>query len=170
MWILAALTAATVALIRRFAGRYPARNSVDMPPRTARAGTPVLLVTLFTAALGVAIAQTVVVAVLPVFGRQLGVSAAAAAWLLTGFMLAAAVAAPVAGRLGDLHGNRRVLLVSLGLLVAACSPPRPTTSVRSRASCSAAWSRGCRRGCSPSPSALLAGSSRRAGCPGSSPV
>jgi MFS family permease len=118
MWILAALTAATVALIRRFAGRYPARNPVDMSTRTARAGTPVLLLTLFAAALGVAVAQTVVVAVLPVFGRQLGVSAAAAAWLLTGFMLAAALATPVAGRLGDLHGYRRVLLVSLGLLVA----------------------------------------------------
>jgi MFS family permease len=112
MWILAALTVATVALARRFAG----------PTRPAHVGTRVLpaalFVALFVSALGVAMAQTIVVAVLPVLGRQLGVPAAAAAWLLTGFMLAAAVATPVAGRLGDLHGHRRVMIVSLGLLVA----------------------------------------------------
>ena len=76
-----------------------------------------MLGTLFVAALGVATAQTIVVAVLPVLGGRLGVSTAAATWLLTGFMLAAAVATAVAGRLGDLHGYRRVLLVSLGPLV-----------------------------------------------------
>jgi EmrB/QacA subfamily drug resistance transporter len=118
MWILAALTAATVALVRRFArgGAAPntKRNPADMPTRTARVGTPVLLL----AALGVAMTQTIVLAALPVFGRQLEVSAAAAAWLLTGFMLAAAVATPVAGRLGDLYGYRRVMVVSLVVLVA----------------------------------------------------
>jgi len=104
MWVLVALTAATAALARR------------LPTRVA---TPALLVpALFVSALGVAMAQTVVLAVLPVFGRQLGVSAAAVTWLLTGFMLAAAVVTPVAGRLGDVHGYRRVMLVSLGVLVA----------------------------------------------------
>jgi MFS family permease len=116
MWVLAALAAATVALTRRFAGPGSERNPKRMPTRVA---TPVqLTAALFVSALGVAMAQTVVLAVLPVFGRQLGVSAAAATWLLTGFMLAAAVATPVAGRLGDVHGYRRVMLVSLGVLVA----------------------------------------------------
>ncbi|QYN32310.1 MFS transporter [Pseudonocardia sp. DSM 110487] len=114
MWVLAALTAAGVAIARRFAG--PERNPNQMATRVA---TPaVLTAALFVAALGVATAQTVVLAVLPVFGRQLGVSAAAVTWLLTGFMLAAAVATPVAGRLGNVHGHRRVMLVSLGVLVA----------------------------------------------------
>jgi MFS family permease len=115
MWTLAALAA--VALVRRFVGRNSEGNPTAAPTRTGRGGTPVLLLALFASAVGVAIAQTVVVAVLPVLGRQHGVSAAAAAWLLTGFMLAAAVVTPVAGRLGDLHGYRRVMLVSLGLLV-----------------------------------------------------
>jgi EmrB/QacA subfamily drug resistance transporter len=107
MWIVAVLTAATVALVRRFA-RGGAADT------TQRVGAPVLLV----AALGVAVTQVIVVAALPVFGRQFGVSAAAAAWLLTGFMLAAAVATPVAGRLGDLYGYRRVMIASLLVLVA----------------------------------------------------
>jgi MFS family permease len=117
MWIMTAL-AAGVALARRFAGRHSEGNPTEAATGTVRGGIRVLLVALFASAIGVAIAQTVVVAVLPVFGRQLGVSAAAGAWLLTGFMLAAAVATPVAGRLGDLRGYRRVLLVSLALLVA----------------------------------------------------
>jgi MFS family permease len=106
MWILAALTAATAVLVRRF-GRRGAEA-------TSRVGIPVLLV----AAFGVAVTQAIVLAALPVFGRQFGVSAATAAWLLTGFMLAAAVATPVAGRLGDLYGYRRVMVTSLLVLVA----------------------------------------------------
>lgn len=58
------------------------------------------------------------VAALPVFSRQLGVGATAATWLLTTFMLAAAVATPIAGRLGDLYGHRRVLVVGLLVLAA----------------------------------------------------
>jgi EmrB/QacA subfamily drug resistance transporter len=103
MWVLVALTTAVVVLVRRL-------TASDRP----RVGTPVLLV----AALGVAVTQTIVLAALPVLGRQLEVSAAAAAWLLTGFMLAAAVATPVAGRLGDRYGHRRVMIVSLAVLVA----------------------------------------------------
>jgi MFS family permease len=38
-------------------------------------------------------------------------------WLLTSTLLVAAVAVPLFGRLGDMFGKRRLLLVSLGLLV-----------------------------------------------------
>ncbi|MEV6480758.1 MFS transporter [Streptomyces sp. NPDC051576] len=70
---------------------------------------PVLLL----CALGVALAQAVVVPALPLFQRRLGLDPPAAAWLLTAFMLASAVATPVAGRIGDLVGYRRVMVVCL---------------------------------------------------------
>ena len=35
------------------------------------------------------------------------------AWVLTGYLLAAAVATPVFGRLGDMFGKRRLFVVSL---------------------------------------------------------
>ena len=38
-----------------------------------------------------------------------------AAWLATGFLVAAAVAVPLCGRLGDVVGKKRMVLVSLGL-------------------------------------------------------
>ncbi len=73
---------------------------------------PILLL----AALSVAVAQTIVVAALPVFGAQHDVSGTTATWLLTVFMLASAVTTPIAGRLGDLLGHRRVMIVGLALL------------------------------------------------------
>jgi MFS family permease len=83
-------------------------------PISGRLAAPTLLL----AALAVAVSQTIVVAVLPVFSRQLAVGTTAATWLLTAFMLAAAVATPIAGRLGDLYGHRRVIVAGLVALAA----------------------------------------------------
>ncbi|WP_433509764.1 MFS transporter [Nonomuraea sp. CA-143628] len=74
--------------------------------------------TLIAASLAASSAQTIVVAALPGFQRETGAPLSAVAWLLTTFMLASAVATPIAGRLGDLYGHRRVLIASLGLLIA----------------------------------------------------
>ncbi|WP_405061733.1 MFS transporter [Kribbella sp. NBC_01505] len=76
---------------------------------SSRTATPTLL----TAAFGVSLAQTIVVAALPVFGRELHTTGTTITWLLTGFMLVSAVATPIAGRLGDLLGYRRVLIACL---------------------------------------------------------
>ena len=87
-----------------------------------RAGgvVPVLLVAAFTASF----AQTVVIAALPGFGRDLGAATTEVAWVLTAFMLSSAVTSPIAGKLGDLFGYRRVLVACLlcftaGTVVAA---------------------------------------------------
>ncbi|MEU7854979.1 MFS transporter [Nonomuraea sp. NPDC049141] len=74
--------------------------------------------TLIAASLAASSAQTIVVAALPGFHRETGAPLSAVAWLLTTFMLASAVATPIAGRLGDLYGHRRVLIASLGFLIA----------------------------------------------------
>lgn len=86
----------------------------EIPTRSRAAATPVLLV----GALAVAMAQTIVVAALPVFQRELQTSATGVAWLLTAFMLASAVATPIAGRLGDILGYRPVLIACLTAFVA----------------------------------------------------
>ncbi|WP_310726509.1 MFS transporter [Streptomyces sp. N2A] len=58
---------------------------------------------------------------LPVIRAELHGSAAAAAWTVSGYLLAAGSLMPVAGRLGDLYGRRRMLLVGLVLFAAAAS-------------------------------------------------
>lgn len=64
-----------------------------------------------------ALMQTLIVPLVPDLPRLLNTSSANAAWAVTATLLAASVATPVAGRLGDMYGKRRVLLISLGLLV-----------------------------------------------------
>jgi MFS family permease len=65
----------------------------------------------------VALMQTLVIPLIPELPKLLNASAAGTAWAITATLLAAAVATPVVGRLGDMYGKRRMLLVSLGLLV-----------------------------------------------------
>ncbi|OKI44654.1 hypothetical protein A6A29_35140 [Streptomyces sp. TSRI0281] len=70
----------------------------------------------------VALMQTIVIPLVPELPRLLDASAADTTWAITATLLAGAVATPVMGRLGDMYGKRRMLLVSLGLLAPGCSP------------------------------------------------
>ena len=65
------------------------------------------------AALAFSLAQTMLIPALGELTHQLGTDASGIAWVLTGYLLAAAVATPVAGRLGDMFGKRRLLVLSL---------------------------------------------------------
>jgi len=66
--------------------------------------------------LTVSLMQTLVVPLLPQFPRLLSASTATVAWLVTATLVAGAVCAPLLGRLGDMYGKRRMLLVALGLI------------------------------------------------------
>ncbi len=74
--------------------------------------------------------MTIVSASLPTLSDSLGAPESTLAWTVTGLILANAVGTPVFGRLGDLHGHRRVFLAGAGLLTVAT------------ALCAVAWSAG----------------------------
>ncbi len=61
--------------------------------------------------------QTLVTPLIPSLPAILHTGASDASWVITVTLLAAAVITPVSGRLGDLYGKRRVLLVSVAVLV-----------------------------------------------------
>lgn len=61
--------------------------------------------------------MTLVTPLLPELPGILGVSTQDALWVVTATLLAAAVATPISGRLGDLYGKRRMMLVLLGSLI-----------------------------------------------------
>ncbi|WP_247046283.1 MFS transporter [Arthrobacter rhizosphaerae] len=65
-----------------------------------------------------AVMQTLVVPLIGEMPELLGTSASNATWVVTATLLAAAVATPISGRLGDLYGKKRVMLVCSVLLVA----------------------------------------------------
>jgi len=83
------------------------------------------------AALAFSLAQTMLVPALGELTHQLHTDASGIAWVLTGYLLAAAVATPVAGRLGDMFGKRRLLVISLVVFGAGSTVAAP----RSRWSC-----------------------------------
>ncbi|GLF97048.1 MFS transporter [Streptomyces yaizuensis] len=85
--------------------------------RTGEAGGRGVVAVLAGAAISVAVMQTLVVPVIADLPVLLDTSAATAGWVVTSTLLAAAVATPVMGRLGDLHGKRRMLVVSLAVMV-----------------------------------------------------
>ncbi|HEY3614770.1 MAG TPA: MFS transporter [Gaiellales bacterium] len=92
------------------------------PTPDRRAGP--LLAVLVLAGGGYSLVQSLVVPALPTLQLRLHTSQTGAAWIFTAFLLAAAVATPLAGRLGDMYGRRRILLwtlagLSAGILVAA---------------------------------------------------
>jgi EmrB/QacA subfamily drug resistance transporter len=94
-------------------------------PRTDH--TRVVFLSLVLAGMAFALSQTVVSPALPEIQREYGADAASAAWILTGYLLAASVATPIVGKLGDLFGRGRVLTIVLlvfaaGSAVCALAP------------------------------------------------
>ncbi|MFE7889370.1 MFS transporter [Streptomyces sp. NPDC057412] len=84
----------------------------DSPPNT----NAVVAVLAF-AGIVVSLMQTLVIPIVPELPKLLDAPASDTAWAVTATLLAAAVATPVMGRLGDMYGKRRMLLVSVVLLI-----------------------------------------------------
>lgn len=98
------------------------------PGTAPRTGALILALALGVTTLS--LLQSLVVPVLGTIERQLGISASAAGWVLTANLLAAAVLTPVLGKLGDLRGERPVILgilvaVAVGTLLAIVSSSLP---------------------------------------------
>ena len=98
-----------------------------MADASTRARPVVAITVLASCGLLVSLVQTMVVPLLPQFPRLMSVSPATASWLVTANLIAGAVSAPMLGRLGDMFGKRRMLLVALALvgagsLVGALAP------------------------------------------------
>ena len=80
---------------------------------------PALVVGVLAACgLAVSLMQTLVIPLLPRYPQLLGASTSTVTWLVTATLVAGAVCAPMLGRLGDMYGKRRMLVVALGLVAA----------------------------------------------------
>ncbi|MDT0274756.1 MFS transporter [Blastococcus goldschmidtiae] len=86
--------------------------------RGGTAAAVLLVVALSLVVTTLSLLQSLVVPVLDRIAEQLDVSPSAAGWVLTANLLAATVLTPVLGRLGDLKGERPVILGILGTVAA----------------------------------------------------
>ncbi|MEV8624586.1 MFS transporter [Streptomyces sp. NPDC051079] len=87
-------------------------------PAARSGGTGGIVGVLALAGIVAALMQTLVVPLIGDLPELLHTSASNASWVITATLLASAVATPVAGRLGDMYGKRRLLLASTVPLVA----------------------------------------------------
>ncbi|MFE9093133.1 MFS transporter [Streptomyces sp. NPDC007264] len=90
------------------------------PAATAEAPPPrpnTVVAVLAFAGIVVSLMQTLVIPIVTELPQLLHASPSDTAWAITATLLAAAVATPVTGRLGDMYGKRRMLLFSMCMLV-----------------------------------------------------
>jgi len=109
----------------------PENNDGSLSPRDRRRLTRVpsdraIIATLAGTGLIAAFMQTLVTPIIPELPQLLNSVPSDTSWVLTSTLLAAAIATPITGRLGDMYGKRRIVLVllavmTLGSIVAALS-------------------------------------------------
>jgi MFS family permease len=88
------------------------RRPADAQPVSSNA----LISTLAFCGLVVSVMQTIIAPLLPELPRLTHSSPGAVSWLVTSTLLTGCIFTPVLGRLGDMFGKRRVLLIALGVL------------------------------------------------------
>lgn len=101
---------------RRARGRRAA--AAPAPPTAAApaAAHPLRVLTaLGLATLAFSLAQTMNVPSIGTLARELDTDVTGATWTVTAYLLPAAVATPVVGRLGDMFGRRRLLTIALAI-------------------------------------------------------
>jgi EmrB/QacA subfamily drug resistance transporter len=85
------------------------RRAADSSPRT-------ILTVLSLGGIAYALLQSLVVPALPEIQASLHTSESAVGWVLTAYLLSASVATPILGRLGDMYGKERLLMLVLVML------------------------------------------------------
>ena len=107
-----------------------AQNTSHGTTAKKRAHYQLTFAVLALAALAFSLLQSAVIPALPSLEHSLHASADAVAWLLTGYLLSAAIFTPILGRVGDMRGKEKVLVIvlvalSIGTLVSALATSLP---------------------------------------------
>jgi EmrB/QacA subfamily drug resistance transporter len=95
----------------------------------ARRDYRVTFALLALAAVSYALLQSLVAPALPDIQHSLRTSVNSASWVLTAYLLSASIATPLIGRLGDMHGKTRLLVVVLVLLCVGAAVSALATSL-----------------------------------------
>ncbi len=93
----------------------PAPDRVDAPAGRV-AGPGLVIAVLCLGSLSGSLMQSLVIPIQSELPRLLGTDPGSASWAVTATLLAAAVTMPVSGRLADMYGKKKVLVLSAGIL------------------------------------------------------
>ena len=82
-------------------------------PVGKRSSPAITLSILMVVAISYVLQQTLVVPALPSIASDLHTTQTWATWVFTGFLLTSAVSTPIVGKLGDIYGKKRLMVVAL---------------------------------------------------------
>jgi EmrB/QacA subfamily drug resistance transporter len=102
---------------------------MSTPPTDETRNPSITLAVLALGGVAFALLQSLVAPALPDIQSELDTTPAAVAWVLTGYLLSASVATPIVGRLGDMFGKERVLLIVLVILSAGTALAAVASSI-----------------------------------------
>src|SRR5215218_9733725 len=100
-----------------------ASTVADPPPILEHATIRSIVIGIMLAMFLAALDQTIVATALPTIGRELD-DIAHLPWVVTAYLLSATAVTPLYGKLSDIHGRRKILLIGIGMFIlgsAACA-------------------------------------------------
>jgi len=90
----------------------------ESAPTTVQRSSALIIICLSLGSLAFSALQSLVAPALTTIGRDLHATTGSVSWILTAYLLSASVFTPIFGRLADMIGKRRVLIIALTLLQA----------------------------------------------------
>lgn len=91
--------------------------SVSANRPTGKLRNTLIVIFLSLGGLSFAVLQSMVAPALPTIGKDLNASTTDTSWILTAYLLSASVLTPILGRLGDMVGKRKILILVLVVLL-----------------------------------------------------
>ena len=73
--------------------------------------------------------ETMILPAIPDFVRDFGISYSTSSWLLSAYIIAAAVMTPIAGRLSDIYGKKKMLLIVMAIYTVGVIAGRFATNI-----------------------------------------
>src|SRR5437870_12102790 len=101
---------------REVGDRMPIEAERTPPAPVGQAAALSIVVGIMLAMFLSALEQTIVAPALPTMGRVLG-DVENLSWVVTSYLISATVATPLFGKLSDIHGRRRMMLISISVFI-----------------------------------------------------
>ncbi len=73
--------------------------------------------------------ETMILPAIPDFIRDFNISYSTSSWLLSAYIIAAAVMTPIGGRLSDIYGKKKILLIVIGVYIVGVMAGRFATNI-----------------------------------------
>ena len=97
---------------------YPPKNTIapsSSSPATISRSAWITLIVISSVGLIPMYGETVIIPAIPDFIKEFGITYSTSSWILGAFLIAGAVMTPISGKLSDIYGKKKILLVIMSI-------------------------------------------------------